>query len=168
MGMDFRSRKINLQVVKIISNLRIYQESLMYQYLNETYDQVDTVQVRSSVDGEQYKVMYHVTSRGNGEDIVQNGQLADVIGYYMFQTQDAHNNLFVASKENFPNGIDLSQLTPNSNDYLQPILQKMSKGGSVVIAMPYIIFNGRDPVRNEYSQDVVPINSVVLLNITLR
>ncbi|MDR1671985.1 MAG: hypothetical protein LBS09_00735 [Bacteroidales bacterium] len=173
--MDFKSRVLDVEYLKVIQNMTAYQESLMHKHVIAYGRTVDTVKVQYG--GNEYAVMYDIVRGGSDDAIAPNGNLpsqvlADVNAYYTFQEEESFQ--FVKTEENFKSGVNIldSNYLPlyvSNEELFSAILKKAHKGDRAIVAMPYILFGGTEGiVDSSGGQMIVPANSVVLFEIALK
>ncbi|MDR0713347.1 MAG: hypothetical protein LBF89_03685 [Bacteroidales bacterium] len=161
---DYRSRMLEMELVKIIPALSLYQDTLCHAHVVQKVQKVDTTVTRSVVTGADCSVMYGIISEGKGESLNGKGTVyAQVEAYYALQ-RNASVNFAKEDKINLKTYPNFSNYT--ADNYLDKILQPLKTGAHLRIAMPYVLFYGKDP-QEDNGQVVVPMGSVVILDIKI-
>ncbi|MDR1666953.1 MAG: hypothetical protein LBS03_04580 [Bacteroidales bacterium] len=161
---DYRSRILEMELVKIISALSLYQDTLCHFYIAQQSQKVDTVVTRTVTDVSCH-VMYGIVGEGTGESVDGKTTVrAKVEARYALRKNES---ILFAQPEK---AIDLKN-DPNFNsytvdNYLNKILKPLKIGSKIRLAMPYVVFYGSN-VEEDDGQVVVPMRSVIILDIEI-
>lgn len=172
---DFNTRLMWVRLVKVIDDLTLYQESLMSEYLKQVGGEVDTVKVKSSIDFNEYSIMYAIEDEGDGDQITDAAAAKTKTSLsYMLQDYNTTYEYLDAQDISWETGSYPTGLYTETNA-MSEILTKMKKGGNVTVAMPYKLFfgdprtnNDKVPRDGETQQIAVPVGSVIILKITIE
>ena len=162
-GLDFISRVWQPRIVKVISDLGTYQQTLMTSALkyNISDPDVDTLKVKSSVDNNEYSIFYAVQDEGSGAEL---GNTTSDIKVKVKISYTLQENII----QNVTNNEEVSQ-TWSTYLSASQVLKKLKKGARVTIAMPYILHFGDEVVVNENTrQIVIPKGSVLVLEVNVE
>jgi hypothetical protein len=155
---DYKSRMLEIELVQIIPELTIYQESLMYQHI-QNYGKVDTIQVKLPIDSKNYKIMYHMDDAMDGAEISEHETIQTSTQLsYSLQPEIQQPVL-----SDFNTGTN-----PNISSTLDKILRPMHKGGKVMVAMPYVLVYGKQSYVTDNNQIIIPLESVLIFDITIK
>jgi FKBP-type peptidyl-prolyl cis-trans isomerase len=175
---DFTTRLMWVKLVKVINDLTLYQESLMSEYLKQAGGETDTVKVKSSLDFNDYNIMYAIEYEGNGAQITDADAVATKTSLsYLLQEYNMAHEYLAAQDVSWQTGSTSTGGLYTATNAMSEILTKMKKGGRVTVAMPYKLFYGDPavdaenmpiPRDGETQQFAVPIGSVVILNIAIE
>ena len=170
---DFQTRIWKVEIVNVITDLNVYQKSLMYNYLREINFQntglssVDTIKnVESSIDNKKYDVLFYIVDQGDETTpITPETTKIETRTSAAYTIQEGVVHSFV-SESDFSWS---STSTKTKTDCVGEILRKMNKGGKVIIAMPHILYYGEEPFLDDKKmQIVVPMKSVLIFTITIK
>ncbi len=160
---DFNTRVLQIEVVKTIGDITDYQESLMNTYLTTYGKKIDTLHVQSTIDNQEYKVMFCVLDEGTGEPVTTPTYESSwtKFGYILYEGNDRSYSPVTEKKWN----------TLTTTKCIEEILSKITKNGEVVITMPYLLYYGNTsdqmPYDKSTGQIIVPMNSVLIFKIKL-
>ena len=171
---DFQPRIYSVEIVNVIRDLTVYQEALMYGYLKRLHrgTRVDTIpNVVSTIDKDEtgYNVMYHILDQGTGEDITKNRNIETTTSIsYMIRENNVRSYKVDQDQIWYTHSGQRNTLT--KTNCVGEILEKMKKGGKVVVTMPSKLYWEDDNLpRNEYyDQYYIPKWSVVIFTITVK
>ena len=168
---DFQPRIFYVEVVEVIKDLSVYQEALMHGYIRKIHRsaQVDTIKkVVSTIDKTEYNVMYHIITEGTGEPVKEGMTVETTTSMcYMIRENDVHP--YTPDREpswSTNPGETINTLT--KTNCVGEILQKMKKGGKVVVTMPSKLFWEDNDLPKYYDQYYIPKWSVVIFTITIN
>jgi len=171
---DFQPRIFYVDIVDVISDLTVYQETLMSGYIKKLHRKVvpvDTIKnVISSIDGKEYNVMYSIIEKGSGDEIVDGMNLETKTSTsYLIRENDAHSYL-VDQDLTWNTNTTGKMNTQTKTNCVGVILKKMKKGGKVVVAMPSKLYwDDKDlPKNKQTDQYHIPKWSVVIFTITIK
>ncbi|GHT79011.1 hypothetical protein FACS189464_3370 [Bacteroidia bacterium] len=161
---DFKSRKMELELVKIIPGLSLYQDSLSYHHIADGVEcvKIDTIATQSISDQKKHNILYSVINEGNGARMKGKTVVnTNITAYYALQKSQ---KIFWENEEkvNIINDNRFHGFT--NNNYIDKIVRDMQIGGNLRIAMPSDLcmqYSGQD------SQYVVPMGSVVIFDIKI-
>ena len=171
---DFQPRIFYVDIVDVISNLTIYQESLMSGYLKSLQHRgasIDTVKnVESTIDGKKYNVMYYIMEKGSGEEISEGMNIETKTSIsYMIEENEVFP--YVVDQELVWNtNLSGKMNTQTKTNCVGEILGKIKRGGKVVVTMPAKLYwDDKDlPKNKQTDQYYVPKWSVVVFTITVK
>ena len=168
---DFQPRIFSIEVVDVIKNLSVYQEALMNGYIRRTYERakVDTIKnVVSTNDKTDYNVMYHIIDQGKGEAITKEMNIETKTNIsYLVRERNIHSyaDLDIIWNTNSTGMIN----TLTKTNCVGEILEKMNKGGRVVITMSSKLYWDDDDLpKNRQYQYYIPKWSVVVFTISIN
>ena len=169
---DFQPRIYSVEIVDVIKNLSVYQDSLMYKFIRRNHRGAspDTIKVISTVDKTEYKVMYHICKDGSGDKITadMNVETQTSISYLLRMTRDGNAYPYQMNQDvTWNTGVNNKKTLTDIN-CIGEILKKMRKGGEVEVAMPAKLYwEDKDlPMKNE--QFIVPKGAVIIFTITIN
>jgi len=170
---DMQTRIFSVDIVDVIKDLSIYQEDLMYRYIRRNFRdaKVDTVKnVISTIDNTEYNVMYHIIEQGDGDAITKGMNIVTKTSTsYMVRERDEHPYPFDEDRRWLTNsGEKINTLT--KTNCVGEILEKMNKGGKVVVAMSSkLCWEDKNlPKNKQTDQYYIPKWSVVAFTININ
>jgi len=168
---DFQPRIFNVEIVDVIKDLSVYQETMMYGYIKKLHRgiSVDTVKkVVSTIDNTEYNVMYHILDKGTGEKFNEGNIETKTSMSYMIMENEVHSYTVEETlKWNTNTTGNMNTLT--KTNCVGEILGKMKPGGKAVVTMPSILYwNDKDLPKNGQGQYFIPKWSVVVFTITVK
>ena len=173
---DFQPRIFNVDIVDVITDLTVYQETLMAEHIKSLQhkyyrdDSIPTIpNVESTVDGKKYNVMYHILDKGSGEEIADDMLETTTSISYMVREEVIHP--YLVDMDLSWNTTESGQMnTHTKTNCVGEILKEINKkGGKVVVAMPSKLYwNDDDLPKNVQGQFFIPKWSVVFFTITVK
>jgi len=167
---DFQPRIFSIEIVEVIKNLSVYQETLMNGYIRRTYERakVDTIKnVVSTVDKSEYNVMYDIIHQGDGEEITKDMNIGTKtnISYLIRERAQSYADFDITWNTNSTGMIN----TLTKTNCVGEILEKMNRGGKVVVAMSSKLYWDDDDLpKNRQYQYYIPKWSVVVFTININ
>jgi len=172
---DFQPRVYHVEIVDVIKDLSVYQESLMYGYIRKLpyrTAKVDTIKnVVSTIDLTEYNVMYYIMERGTGDPVKEGMNVGTKTSIsYMIQENEVHS---YTSDQDYTWNTNRTGKIPTltkSNCVGEIFLkEELQKGGKVVVTMPSRLFwDDKKLPKNGYDQYFIPKWSVVIFTITIK
>ncbi|MDR2848214.1 MAG: hypothetical protein LBV39_03820 [Bacteroidales bacterium] len=162
-GIDFNSRRMQLELVTTIPALSLYQDSLSYYHIASEEDvKIDTIATRSISDQKNYHILYSILNEGRGEGMKGKHIVnTNIQAYYALQKSQ---KVRYSSEEKI-NIITDSRFHEFANDnYIDDIVRKMRIGGRLRIAMPSVLFRKYSNMEEQYA---VPMGSVGIFDIEI-
>ena len=169
---DFQPRIFSVEIDDVIKDLSVYQEDMMSRYIRRTYDRakVDTISVVSTIDKTEYNVMYHIIEQGDGDKITRGMNVETKTSTScMIRERDNHSYLVDEDRRWSTNaGEKINTLT--KTNCVGEILEKMNKGGKVVVTMSSKLYweDKNLPKNKQTDQYIVPKWSVVIFTINIK
>jgi len=168
---DFQPRIFSVEIVDVIPDLSVHQELLMNGYIRRTYERakVDTIKnVVSTIDKKEYNVMYHIVHQGEGEAITKGMNIETKTNIsYLIRERDirSYTDLEITWNTNSTGMIN----TLTKTNCVGEILEKMNRGGKVVVTMSSKLYWDDDDLpRNKQEQFYIPKWSVVVFTININ
>ena len=173
MDANFQPRVYAVEIVDVVKDLSLYQESLMYEYIKKLQHRnakVDTIKnVESTIDKTKYNVMYYIMDKGSGKEISEGADVETKTSIsYIIQENEVHDYLDQQDEKwSTKSGEKINTLT--KENCVGEILKQMKKGGKVVIAMSSRLFwEDKNLPKNKHDQYEIPKWSVVIFTITIK
>ena len=170
---DFQPRVFSVEIVDVIKDLSVYQETLMSGYIRKLQHRnatVDTIKnVVSTIDMTEYNVMYYIIEQGTGDPVKEraNIETKTSISYLIQENKDLEYIVNQDKTWSTYSGEKINTLT--KENCVGEILKKMNKGGKVVVTMPSkLLWEDKSLPLNEYGQFYIPKWSVVIFTITIK
>ena len=170
---DFQPRIFSVEIVDVLKDLSLYQEDLMNKYIRRTYERskVDTIKnVLSTSDKSEYNVMYYIINHGEGDEITKGMNVETKTSTsYMIRERDVHSYMVDEDiKWSTNTGEKINTLT--KTNCVGEILEKMNKGGKVVVTMSSKLYWEDDklPKDKQTHQYFIPKWSVVIFTININ
>lgn len=168
---DFQPRIFDVEIVDVIKDLSVYQETLMYGYLKKLHKgvSVDTVKkVVSTIDNTEYNVMYYIMNKGTGEIITDGINVETTTSSsYLIRSDEVHP--YIVDQDFTWNTNSTGKMnTLTKTNCMAEILKQMKKGGKAVVAMPSKLFWDDKDLPKIQEQYAVPKWSVVVFTINIK
>ncbi|MDR0815102.1 MAG: hypothetical protein LBN37_05040 [Bacteroidales bacterium] len=163
-GIDFKSRRMEVELVKIIPALSLYQDSLSYHHIADGGQcvKIDTISAQTNSDQKGYHILYSVIDEGKGESM--KGKAVVNTKFKAYYALQKSKKIFCASEEKINIISDTRFHAFTNNNYIDEIVRKMKIGGQLRIAMPSALLIKYSDLDYQY---VVPMGAIVLFDIEI-
>ena len=173
--LDFQPRVFYVEIVEVISDLTVYQETMMSGHIKRLQHRgasVDTIKnVVSTIDGKEYNVMYHIMDKGSGDEVTNGMNVETKTGIsYMIQENEVHPYTSVDQDLTWSTTTGKINTLTKTNCMGEILLkEKVKKGGKLVVTMPSKLYWDDDDLpKNQQEQFLIPKWSVVVFTITIN
>ena len=162
---DLITRLFQIELVKVISDIDSYQESLMKWYMTEhkKFEQIDTIEML--VDGKNHKVLYHIVDEIDSTKLITETTPVKLswTGWYSLLTNKLNQYHKTTEAQSFTSVSEV-------NTSIRNVLLKMDKGGKVIITMPYrlFVFDGKMNFNTTQPFDVPPEYPVLMFEMKVE
>ena len=153
---DFKSRKFEIELVRVIADLKTYQEDIMTNYMEKKFsDDFDTEPI--TINGRELLIFFHIDNSEAGDDEVNVSSVSTLHNeYYYLQDNDPRFCVHGRAKTGW-------------DKKFENIFQSAKKGGTITAMMPYRVMYGENPyIWDDTKQFIAPLGSVLKYEIYIN
>ena len=151
---DFKSRKYEMELVRVIENLKNYQEDLMSRYMEKNFRKnfnTDTI----LINGREHVIFFHINNKNAGDEEIDIASVRTRYDEYYF-LEDNDRKLCVQN-----------QLKIGWDKKFSEMFKSVKKGAEITAMMPYRVMHGEEPYMNANKQFIAPLGSVLKYEIKI-
>ena len=151
---DFITRKIEIELVKVIDDLKTYQEELMRCIMKNFIENVDTIGITDN--GREFYVVYHIDD-SDGDEVDISSVTTSYSEKYFLENDTPVTCVRLQDRA----GADW-------NNKFSKMFQSIKRGNIITVVMPYRVMYGEERYDDINKQLIAPPGSVLMYEINIK